>query len=106
LSSVPPNQDAQSLDVSDLVGTWYAFRDDGSKFELRLLDDETFTWDFSRHDKSKTMAGTFSTDDDLLILKNENGGAMPGVVTWQRNDRFSFKLPGGPAEDEGLLFSR
>jgi len=46
----PPAQpiaDAAPVDPAALLGSWRASRDDGSKFDLTLKPDKSFTWTFS-----------------------------------------------------------
>jgi hypothetical protein len=89
-----------------LAGAWHASREDGSKFDLDLRPDKTFTWKFSQGEHKETIAGTYSIDKALLIMQGKTGGSMVGQVSTENEDRFTFKAVGGPPDDTGLTFTR
>ena len=97
----------QPIDKDLLPASWKAARDDGSKFELRLTDDGNFTWTFSPpKQKGEEFGGTYTTDGPVLILQRKEGGALAGVVTFDGEKKFNFRMVGAPPEDKGLDFSR
>ena len=98
--------DKKPVDAAALVGNWHASRSDGSKFDLNLTQDKTFSWKFSQQQRGEDFSGTYMTEGALLILQRTNGGAMVGQIALDGTDRFSFKLLGAPADDAGLAFHR
>jgi tetratricopeptide (TPR) repeat protein len=106
--AVPPPTapDATPVDPALLAGDWQASRDDGSKFDLNLAADKTFTWKFSHDQQSQMIAGTYSVDNGLLVMQSKTGGAMVGQLSAAAGDRFTFKPLGGPPDDPGLTFTR
>lgn len=98
--------DKKPVDAEALVGTWHASRGDGSKFDLNLIQDKTFSWKFAQQQRGEDFSGTYMTEGALLILQRTNGGAMVGQIAMDGADRFSFKLLGAPADDAGLAFHR
>jgi len=97
---------SKPVDPATLVGTWTAAREDGSKFELALPDDSTFTWKYSKQQKSESFSGTYSVEGNLLVLERKDGTSMIGQLTSDGPKKFNFKITGGPAEDPGLNFAR
>ena len=41
----------------------------------------------------------------LTLAQDGEGGAMVGRVTWQADDKWSFRVIGTGPEDQGLLFT-
>jgi hypothetical protein len=101
-----PLAEAEPVDPAALAGTWHASRDDGSKFDLALKPDKTFTWKFAQKGHSEVMTGTYGVEQAMLIMQSKKGGAMLGQVTMDGNDAFNFKMPGAPPDDPGLTFTR
>ena len=95
------------IDKDLLPGGWKAARADGSKFDLKLSDDGKFNWKFAApKQKGDEFAGTWSVEGPVLILQREGGGALPGTVTFDGNERFNFRMVGAPPEDKGLDFAK
>jgi hypothetical protein len=44
--------------------------------------------------------------ESRLALQKEEGGALVGQVTFDGDNKFNFKMLGGPADDPGLDFTR
>ncbi len=88
------------------MGTWTAARDDGSKFELALPKDMSFTWKYSQKQKVESFSGTYSVEGNLLVLQRQDGNSMIGQLTPDGPKKFNFKIMGGPADDPGLNFAR
>jgi len=101
-----PVAEAEPVDPAVLLGSWHAGRDDGSKFDLTLKADKTFTWKFTQKDHNQVLTGTYGVENALLILESKQGGAMLGQVTLDGDGSFNFKMPGAPPDDPGLTFSR
>jgi hypothetical protein len=106
----PPAEAAdrdRPIDVAALRGNWRSTRDDGSRFELALRPDSTFTWKFS-HGKvpAQEFQGKYSTEGNLLVLEREDGGSLIGEVTQGGRTNFNFRLVGSAAEDPGLDFKK
>jgi len=101
-----PVAEAEPVDPAVLLGSWHAGRDDGSKFDLTLKADKTFTWKFTQKDHNQVLTGTYGVENALLILESKQGGAMLGNVTFDGDGSFNFKMPGAPPDDPGLTFSR
>jgi tetratricopeptide (TPR) repeat protein len=98
--------EAEPVDPAALAGSWHARRDDGSKFDLTLMPDKTFTWRFSQNDHNEVISGTYGVEKALLIMQSKQSGAMLGQVTQESPDSFNFKMSGAPPDDPGLTFTR
>lgn len=101
-----PEVDASPISADAIAGSWKASRDDGSKFDLDLRKDKTFTWKFDQDKRHEDFSGTYTTEGSLLLLQKKDGGAMVGHVASEGDGKFTFKLLGSPKEDPGLTFSR
>lgn len=95
---------ANPVDPTTMTGNWTANRNDGSKFELDLGLDSSFTWKFTQKGKTSQFGGSYAIDGNTLTLNRANGGALVGTVTPGSNGGFNFKLVGGPETDTGLSF--
>lgn len=101
-----PRSAGKTMDKAAFAGTWKAERSDGSKFELRLNPDSTFTWTFSQKNNEEKFSGTYTLEGTVLALQRKEGGSLVGNITPMGEGRFNFKLLGGPPEDTGLEFAR
>ncbi|MGI8980807.1 MAG: tetratricopeptide repeat protein [Pirellulaceae bacterium] len=101
-----PREDVRPIAADAIAGQWKSTRDDGSKFDLDLKSDKTFTWKFNQGSRNEDFSGTYTTEGSLLVLQRKDGGAMVGHVAQDGDSRFTFKLLGGPADDAGLTFMR
>jgi hypothetical protein len=73
---------------------------------LRIGDDENFTWKVTAKGKPRQLAGKWSLTDNLLTLAQEgDAGALVGRVSWQAGHKWNFRVIGTGAEDQGLLFT-
>jgi tetratricopeptide (TPR) repeat protein len=113
IQGTPPqeNPNLKPIDATVMVGQWHATRDDGSNFDFTMTPDKNFNWKFSQTQKGQPaqngeFTGTFGVEKALLILQRKEGGAMIGEVTMDGNNKFNFKLLGGPPSDPGLTFTR
>jgi hypothetical protein len=89
----------------DITGDWTATRSDGGKIGLSVNPDGGFSW--SVEEKSGKMGsfdGTFSLDDNMLVLERQSGGTLMGRVTALADNKFRFKVLGGSDADTGLTF--
>lgn len=91
----------------DIVGEWSAPRPDGGAIGLSLKPDGTFVWSVQDKDgKKDSFEGTFSLEDNLLMLERKAGGALMGRVVALANTKFQFKVIGGGEPDPGLTFTK
>ncbi len=90
----------------DLVGSWTAAGQGGTKFELAMAPDGNFTWNYSQNGKSQTVKGVFAVDGNVLAMEPESGGTMLAEVTPPQAGKFQFALLGAPPGDPGLQFSK
>ena len=98
---------ATPIDATAVLGSWHAARADGSKFELTLKNDATFTWNFSpKQQPAQKLSGTYTVEVNVLALECNDGGSLIGKVTPGGAKKFNFTLVGAPPEDKGLDFSR
>jgi hypothetical protein len=88
------------------VGNWNARQPDGSTVALRLGDNSTYTWKFTREGKTQDHSGTYTLADNLLILKQGNAPAMVGQVTLVSGNNLNFRLANDNPSDPGLTFSK
>ena len=90
----------------NLAGNWTAHPAGDTTIDLRIGDDETFTWKVTAKGKPRQLTGKWSLTNNLLTLAQEgDAGALVGRVTWQADDKWSFRVIGTGAEDQGLLFT-
>ncbi len=91
----------------DITGAWTATRDDGGTISLTIGKEGTFTWSVAdKAGKKDSFDGTFTLEDDLLVLERKVGGALMGRVTALAENKFLFKVLGGGASDPGLTFTK
>ncbi len=104
---VPTNE--PNLDTKAIVGTWQATRDDG-RFEVTLNADQTFTWKFTKDQRTEEITGTYSSQGPVLVLTTKDQGAMAGKVTLPQGQgearEFQFQMVGSNPNDPGLKFTR
>lgn len=92
--------------VEQLTGTWKAANDKGATFELTLATDNTFTWQFTEQEQTKSLTGKYTIADDLLVLEPQTGPPMIGRVSDLADNAFKFRILGTAEADPGLTFSR
>ncbi len=102
---VPPKPAA---DIQlDITGDWTATRPDGGKIGLGVKQDGGFVWSVAdKAGKKDSFDGTFSLEDNVLILERKSGGALMGRVTALADNKFQFKVLGGGDTDPGLTFTK
>ncbi len=90
----------------NLTGDWTAHPAGDTTIDLRIGEDETFTWKVTARGKPKQITGKWSLANNMLTLAQEgDGGALVGRVTWQADDKWIFRVIGTGPEDQGLLFT-
>jgi hypothetical protein len=99
---------APPVDVQlDIAGEWAATRLDGGKIALSIKPDGGFRWSVEdKGGKTDSFDGTFSLEDNVLILERTSGGALMGRVTALADNKFNFKVMGGGDADPGLTFAK
>ena len=77
----------------------------GSKGDiaLKLENDGTFTWIFTRDGKPREFAGKYTLQGNSLALEFDDGGGMVGNIEAKGNG-FHFEILNGPEDDPGLDF--
>jgi tetratricopeptide (TPR) repeat protein len=91
----------------DVTGDWTAPRPDGGSIGLSAKADGTFTWSVTeKGGKKESFGGTFSLEDNVMILERSAGGALMGRVTALAANKFQFKVLGGGDSDPGLTFAK
>jgi tetratricopeptide (TPR) repeat protein len=104
--STAPEPAAAPAKQGNLAGNWSAHPAGDTTIELRIGDDETFTWKVTAKGKPRQLAGKWSLTNNLLTLAQEaDAGALVGRVSWQADDKWSFRVIGTGPEDQGLLFT-
>jgi tetratricopeptide (TPR) repeat protein len=103
-----PKAPAPATDVKlDIAGAWTATRADGGKIGLSMTKEGAFAWSVEdKGGKKESFDGTFSLENDLLILERKSGGALMGRITALAENKFLFRLLGGSATDPGLTFMK
>jgi uncharacterized protein (TIGR03066 family) len=97
---------APQIPAADLVGSWNAAGQRGTKFEMGLAQDGKFTWNYSQNGKSQSVKGVYALDGNVLAMEPESGGVMLAEVTPPQGGRLDFKLLGAPPGDPGLKFAK
>ena len=101
-----PTPAATPAKQGNLAGNWTAHAAGDTTIDLRIGDDETFTWNVTAKGKPRQLTGKWSLTDNLLTLAQEgDSGALVGRVAWQADDKWIFRAIGTGPEDQGLLFT-
>ena len=104
--STAPETAAIPAKQGNLTGNWTAHPAADTTITLRIGDDETFTWQVTAKGKPRQITGKWSLTNNLLTLAQEgDAGALVGRVSWQADGKWSFRVIGTGAEDQGLLFN-
>jgi tetratricopeptide (TPR) repeat protein len=99
----PPPADVEL----DITGAWTAVRPDGGKIGLTIKPDGGFNWAVEdKSGKKDAFDGTFTLEDNVMILERKSGGALMGRVVALANNKFNFKAIGGGDTDPGLTFTK
>jgi len=100
-----PIPDDKLIKAEQLVGAWTAGGSGGSKFEMVLNKDSTFSWKFSSGKKSDQIKGIFAVEQNNLALEVDDGSVMLAEIELTGN-KLRFKVIGSDASDPGLTFAR
>lgn len=95
---------APAVKASDLLGTWSAAGENGTKFTLLLNNEGLFSWTFTSDGKEQAVKGVYALDGNVLAMEPDTGGVMLAEVTPPVSGSFGFKMLGGPPTDAGLKF--
>jgi tetratricopeptide (TPR) repeat protein len=91
----------------DIIGTWNTKQADGSSISLKIDKQGSFTWTIQPAMGEKdSFDGTFSLEENILVLERSAGGALMGRVTALAENQFNFKVLGGGPDDLGLTFAK
>jgi tetratricopeptide (TPR) repeat protein len=101
----PPLDDDKLIKSDQLVGTWTAPGSGGSKFQLTLGKDSSFSWKFTRGKKSDEIKGVFGVEQNNLALEVDDGSVLLADISLSGN-QLKFKVIGGEANDPELIFTR
>ena len=75
---------ATTAKQGNLAGNWTAHPAGDTTINLRIGDDETFTWKVTAKGKPRQLTGKWSLTNNLLTLAQEgDAGALVGRVSWQ-----------------------
>lgn len=90
---------------SSPVGSWSASLPNGSKVNLTLSSDQTFSWVATSGDKTSSFEGSYTlSGGQLTLVRSSDNQKLSGSLTPQGSSSFTFKLTG--AKDAGLTFSK
>jgi tetratricopeptide (TPR) repeat protein len=92
--------------AAELLGTWTAAGEGGTKFSLLLNNEGLFSWKYTEDGKEHAVKGVYALDGNVLALEPETGGVMLSEVTRPKDGKFNFKLLGAPESDSGLKFAK
>lgn len=101
----PPLEPDKQVKSEQLVGSWTAGGSGGSKFELTLSKDSSFTWKFTSGKKSDQVKGVFAVEQNNLALEVDDGTVLLAEIALMGN-QLQFKVIGGKEGDPGLTFSK
>jgi tetratricopeptide (TPR) repeat protein len=105
-AAAAPTTTAAPVKPGKLPGNWTAQPTSDTTIRLNLADGGTFTWNVDTKGKTHQLAGKWTLGDDLLTLApSGQGTALVGSVTWQAENRWSFRVTGAGSDDPGLSFT-
>src|SRR5262249_30002542 len=108
VKAVPPTPEPKEEKLPDIkldiVGSWVATTPDKTAIGLTIKQDGKFEWSVQKGAKKNSFGGTFTLQDNVMMLERSTGGAMTGRVVALADDKFSFKMIGGGDQDPGLTF--
>jgi uncharacterized protein (TIGR03066 family) len=105
-STPEPATPGPGVSAEQLVGKWSATGEAKTRFALELAKDGTFSWTYTKGDKSESVQGVYALDGNVLALEPQTGGTMLAQVTEPAGGRFDFQLLGAPPGDPGLKFQK
>jgi tetratricopeptide (TPR) repeat protein len=106
-TTTAPTPAAPAGKPGSLPGSWAAQPGAGTTISLAIRDQEHFTWKVTRQGKDQQFSGTYSFENGILTLvQDQNKGMMVGNVSWQDETHFNFKVMGAAPNDPGLSFAK
>jgi hypothetical protein len=91
--TTPPQQ-------GNLAGNWTAHAAGDTKTDLHIGDDETFSWNVTTKGKPGSSPEKWSLTNNLLTLAQAGyAGTLVGRVSWQADDKRTFRVIGKGPED-------
>jgi hypothetical protein len=94
------------VDPKSLVGTWKATPVPEVTIEARLEPDGHFSWTVTHGGQSQSFTGTYTVQNNGLVLTRADGEKMDGIATLKGTNGLNFKLKNSPQQDPGLQFSK
>jgi tetratricopeptide (TPR) repeat protein len=105
--STAPAPEAAPAKEGNLAGKWSARPAGDTTIDLQVDDDGSFTWKVATKGKPRQLSGKWSFANSLLTLaQDREGGALVGRVTWENDNKWTFRAVGTGSEDQGLVFTR
>ena len=101
----PPLEGDQLVKAEQLVGAWTAGGSGGSKFQMTLGKDSSFSWKFTSGKKSDEIKGVFAVEQNNLALEVDDGSVLLAEIALTGN-QLKFKVIGGEPSDPGLTFMK
>jgi tetratricopeptide (TPR) repeat protein len=101
----PPLEADQSIKAEQLVGVWTAAGSGGSKFQMTLEKDSSYSWKFTSGKKSDEIKGVYGLEQNNLALEVDDGSVLLAEIALSGN-QLRFKVVGGEANDPGLTFKK
>lgn len=87
------------------IGQWSASLQNGSKVQLTLQPNGSFTWVATSGEKVSSFEGSYTVSNgSLTLVRSSDNQKLIGSITPSGSSSFTFKLTG--AKDAGLNFSR
>jgi tetratricopeptide (TPR) repeat protein len=105
-SAAAATADGTTTGPADVSGRWTAKGARDGTITLELDPDGKFTWTYTAQGQSRSFRGTYTYGNGLLTLAPQDGPPIVGRVTWEGQNRFTFRLAGSGPGDPGLTFSR
>ncbi len=100
---MPPLEDDKLIKAEQLVGVWAAGGSGGSKFEMTLNKDSSFSWKFTSGKKSDEIKGVFAIEQNNLALEVDDGSVLLTEIALT-GSQLRFKVIGGESRDPGMTF--
>jgi tetratricopeptide (TPR) repeat protein len=101
----PPLAGSQLLTAEQLLGVWTASGSGGSKFQMSLDKDSSYSWKFTSAKKSDEIKGVYAVEQNNLAMEVDDGSVLLADISLA-GDQLRFKVIGGDSADPGLNFTR
>ena len=90
-----------------LDGTWTAQPTEDTTITVAFGDQGRFVWTVKRQGKDERFEGTSSCVGGILtLIRDRSSEALVGMLHWQDENRFAFKVLGSGRAETGLSFTR